>query len=60
MSQLHSPLVANHQTIHALASRALIDPRTARRVLLEGVETIRTRTIRERVEAALAELAGRT
>jgi hypothetical protein len=47
---------ASHATIHLLAARAGIDPRTAERVLSEGVATLRARTMRERVAAALAEL----
>jgi hypothetical protein len=54
MSTTHP--VADHVTVHTLAARAQIDPRTARRVLLEGLGSIRTRTIRERVAAALADL----
>jgi hypothetical protein len=59
MDTTHSPLTADHATIHTLAARAQIDPRTARRVLVEGAAVIKVTTIRERVQAALAELAGR-
>jgi hypothetical protein len=54
------PATPDHATIHTLAARAQIDPRTARRVLTEGLGVIRVGTIRERVAAALAEVGRST
>lgn len=43
-------------TILTFAGRAEIDPRTARRILAEGVDVIRSEAIRERAARVLAEM----
>ena len=51
----HTPTI-DHRTVYLIASRAECDPRTVRRALAEGVDTIRVAATRERLARELARL----
>ena len=51
-----APTTAEISRAHAIASRARCDWRTALRAMREGADAIRTRVVREAIEAALQEV----
>lgn len=50
------PNRADRSTVLTFAGRAGIDPRTARRILEEGVDAVRVEAIRERAARVLEEM----
>ena len=54
---MHSKNEPSHADIYALAGKAGVDPRTAKKALVEGVDAIRGEGVRDRLTQAMKEIA---